>query len=232
MQVFSRHVSPNCTNFFIKGYKNKVTHYWKKPICKRIKNRNFPQSEIGFSLVEALVALLIMTIVFSVAGPLFINQRLQNINSEIRTGAIALSQQILDALKQVDPSTIPKSGSVTLNTNLTSSAPSTSNVLNVSSVSGFVVGQSLVVGSDSGENIIQSINSVLNKITLTSALGTNQPAGASVKVTSIGYPYDVTIQYCPNASFPCGTSSRNVRVQVNYNGNTVYTVETVYTQLK
>lgn len=217
-----------------------VFHRRERPACKRIKYHDFNQAEKGFSIIEALVALLIVTIVSSLSVSLFIGQHQQNINSEIRTGAIALSQQILDSLRQVNPKIMPGTsggvpvpGGVTLRPKLTSSASSSIRVLNVNLVDGFVVGQSLVIGSDSANTYsIQSIDSVTKTITLSSGLETAQPVDALVKPISLGYSYDLTVQYCSNANLPCGTSSRNVKVEVAYNAKTVYTVETVYTQLR
>ncbi len=72
--------------------------------------KKFNYTEQGFSLVEAIAALTILAVVLGFAGPLFINQRINNVNSEIRTGAVAASQQILDRLRQTDPTTMPSSG--------------------------------------------------------------------------------------------------------------------------
>ena len=58
------------------------------------KNRNK-----GFSLVEAVAGMLIVTITISVSGKLFAQQRQQNISNEIRNGAVALSQNILDEIR-------------------------------------------------------------------------------------------------------------------------------------
>lgn len=212
----------------------KLPNYYKYFAQKVIKYRFVDRAESGFTLIESLAALAIVTVIFSVAGPMFLNQRVQNINSDIRTGAIALSQQILDSLRQEDINKIPQTGSVVLNTSLTASASSTSTTLQLASVDGFKVGQSLSVGSDSDNNNIQSINPTAKTITLLSdfPLGTSQASGVPVKLTSLGYSYDVTIQYCSNTNLPCSNSSRNVLVEVAYNAKKIYTVETVYTQLK
>ncbi|WP_099239163.1 type IV pilus modification PilV family protein [Synechococcus sp. BDU 130192] len=53
----------------------------------------------GFSLIEAMAALAVFTIIFAVSAPLFFTQQKSNIDSEVRTGAVSLSQQILDTIR-------------------------------------------------------------------------------------------------------------------------------------
>lgn len=127
--------------------------------------KNSLQTEQGFSLVEVLAALTILTITLGFAAPIFIGQRVNNLNSEIRTGAVAASQQVLDRLRRTDPSGLPSTGSTT-----------------------------------------------------------ETP-------TVMGYTYQARIYYCETSSY-CDTTTRQLRVEVNYNGKTVYNVETVYTQFR
>lgn len=67
-----------------------------------MKLNNLNIAEQGFSLVESLAALVILVTVLGFAAPLFMDQRFSNIKSEIRTGAVAASQQILEQTR-VDP---------------------------------------------------------------------------------------------------------------------------------
>lgn len=123
------------------------------------------QTEQGFSLVEALAALTILTITISFVSPLFIGQRINNLKSEIRTGAVTASQQVLDELRQKDPSYLQSSGSSTQD------------------------------------------------------------------ITAMGYAYQANIYYCETASY-CDTTTRQIRVEIKNNGQTVYNVETIYTQFR
>ena len=68
-------------------------------------------AESGFSLLEALVSLVIfsvgaLSIMDSFATHLAFNNR-----SEVRSSAILAAQQVLDALRVQDPATFPSSGS-------------------------------------------------------------------------------------------------------------------------
>jgi type II secretory pathway pseudopilin PulG len=54
----------------------------------------------GYSYIEALVASVVVTITLSVMGPLFINQRAQNIQNRVNTAAIAVAQYELEGKRQ------------------------------------------------------------------------------------------------------------------------------------
>ncbi|WP_299406842.1 type II secretion system protein [Acaryochloris sp. IP29b_bin.148] len=73
------------------------------------------KSEQGLTLVEAVVSILIFFIALAGIVPISLNYSLAAIRNEQRTGAIAMSQQILDELRQVDASTLPD-GNTTLTT--------------------------------------------------------------------------------------------------------------------
>ncbi|PSB05167.1 prepilin-type N-terminal cleavage/methylation domain-containing protein [Merismopedia glauca] len=66
------------------------------------------ESNSGFSLVEVIVALVVITVGLAFLSLLFTQQRLNTINSEVRTGAVVFSQRILDHLRQKDPNNLPK----------------------------------------------------------------------------------------------------------------------------
>lgn len=65
------------------------------------------RTDAGLTLVEALAALVIFMTVLGFMIPLFANQRLDTINNEIKTGAVALSQEILDQVRQAPINTLP-----------------------------------------------------------------------------------------------------------------------------
>lgn len=63
----------------------------------------------GVSLIEALVALAILGILATVIASFVVELR-SNSRSEQRAQAVALAQQRLEALRGVDPATLPVSG--------------------------------------------------------------------------------------------------------------------------
>lgn len=80
-------------------------------------------SETGITLVETMVSLLIFLAVLSGIIPAYMSYRLQSINNPVRIGAVAVSQQILDEIRQVkDVNTLPNDGLVK-----TTTAPSPRN---------------------------------------------------------------------------------------------------------
>ncbi|NJN72785.1 MAG: type II secretion system protein [Limnothrix sp. RL_2_0] len=133
--------------------------------------------EQGFSLVEAIGALLILTITFAIAGPLFLTQTKSNIKNEIRTGAVSVSQQILDDLR--------------LENNLT-------------------------LGETSEDNI-ESLGKFYN---YTQFICTDQPTFNND--SSVTCPITVDVN----------NPIRYILLQVKYYEETIYTVETIYTDIK
>ncbi|MBW4577297.1 MAG: type II secretion system GspH family protein [Aphanothece sp. CMT-3BRIN-NPC111] len=79
-----------------------------------MKKKNLNKEEQGFSLLEAVVSLTLLTVCLAFSLPLFLYARLNNIRSELRTGAVIASQQILDSLRQQNPTTLPTSGNTTV----------------------------------------------------------------------------------------------------------------------
>lgn len=140
-----------------------------------MNNKVFHYSEQGLTLIETVVALFIFLIFLGFMMPLFLNHRISTLKNEINTGAVAVTQQILDELRQADSSTLPSTGS--------------SSIL------------------PSGESL------------------------ASIKAMGTRYTYSATITYCAVAAY-CNPTSRHITVQVKYDNQTVYTVETAYTRLQ
>ncbi len=54
----------------------------------------------GFSLIEALIALSILSVVLASVVPLFITFSRSNLDSQRRTEAIAVAQMVVDELRQ------------------------------------------------------------------------------------------------------------------------------------
>lgn len=125
----------------------------------------------GLTLVETVVSILIFIVALSSIAPLFLSYTVSAFNNKLQTGAIAISQELMDELRQVDTSTLPSSGTHT-------QLPSTESIATVS---------------------------------------------------YLGRDYNPRIIYCENTTF-CDDNSRHIKVQVAYNGQTIYEAETIYTQ--
>jgi len=67
--------------------------------------------QAGFTLLESLVAVAILGIVLSAILPTFLTYLDANTMSEERTGALAAAQETMEQLRQLDPATLPNTGS-------------------------------------------------------------------------------------------------------------------------
>jgi type II secretory pathway pseudopilin PulG len=64
----------------------------------------------GFTLVEAVVGLVMFAAALAGLIPLIMVSRTMALQSDSRVGAIAVAQQIMDSLRQIDVACIPSSG--------------------------------------------------------------------------------------------------------------------------
>lgn len=68
-------------------------------------------TERGFTLLEVLVALMLFSIVMAGMAPAFLSQIQHNHQSEIQTEAMVAAEQVIDAYRFQDPTSLPSSGS-------------------------------------------------------------------------------------------------------------------------
>lgn len=132
------------------------------------------QQEQGFTLIEVLVSILITTMFVAVAMQLMVIAVLFKTRAKQHSEVTNWIQEDLENVKYQ----AAKLKSATL----TAAAASGNTVLNVSWVDGFVVGDTLIVGTDATNNVILSINASASPptLTLSSALGTDQGQGVAV----------------------------------------------------
>jgi len=120
----------------------------------------------GFSLIESLAALAILGIALAGIVPSLMTYIDTNTLTEERSDAVAVGQQAMEALRQVNPETMPMAG-------------------------------------------------------------TDQPT-----LIAIGpREYEVQRLYCSKPQY-CGDASRHVVLEVRYGGETIYSLETVFTRLR
>ena len=67
-------------------------------------------TESGFTVLEVIVALALFGVVLSSTGAAFLKMAQYNSAMEVRSSAIGAAQQVLDSMRQLDPSTMPTSG--------------------------------------------------------------------------------------------------------------------------
>jgi type II secretory pathway pseudopilin PulG len=79
--------------------------------------RQGQRRETGITLVETMVSLLIFLAVLAGIVPAYMSYRLKSIQNPVRIGAVSVSQQILDEIRQVrDVNTLPNDGLVKITT--------------------------------------------------------------------------------------------------------------------
>lgn len=148
----------------------------------------FPQQEQGFTLIEVLVAILL--VIFFVAAAM----------QGMLSAAIfkARAQQYAEATNwiQADLENVKYQAASFQYTSLTANAASGASSINVASVADFAVNDTLKVGSDPGTYTISSI--IGTTLTITPSLGTAQSQIATVSATKRCNPA------APNAGFADG----------------------------
>lgn len=71
------------------------------------------KSESGLTLVESVVSLLIFFVALAGIVPIFLNYTISSINNQRRTAGIAVSQQVLDEIRQSDIALLPAANGTT-----------------------------------------------------------------------------------------------------------------------
>jgi prepilin-type N-terminal cleavage/methylation domain-containing protein len=131
-----------------------------------------PQQEQGFTLVEVLVAILIATTFTLVTMQAVVIAAIFRTRAQQSAEATAWIQQDLEDVKH--------KAAEFQHTSLAAAAMVGANSINVATVDGFAVNDTLRVGSDPGSYKINNING--NTLSLEPNLGTAQPQDAVVEV--------------------------------------------------
>jgi type II secretory pathway pseudopilin PulG len=70
------------------------------------------QSEAGLTLLETMVSMLVFLAVLAGVVPVYMTYRLQSLKNPVRTGAVAVSQQVMEEIRQINAvNSLPNSGS-------------------------------------------------------------------------------------------------------------------------
>ncbi len=69
--------------------------------------RNKAGNEEGFGILEASIALTTLGVTLAYAMPLFLYSRMNNVKSEVRTGAMMVAQRALDDVRSTPFASIP-----------------------------------------------------------------------------------------------------------------------------
>lgn len=132
------------------------------------------QQEQGFTLVEVLVSIIIVTIFVAVSMQAMVIAAVFKVRAKQYSEATTWIQEDMENVKY-------RAAQVNYTT-LKTDAGTASNVLQVSSIIGFAVGDTLIVGTDTTNNVISSIDESALTLRINPALGgtTTQTAGVAV----------------------------------------------------
>jgi type II secretory pathway pseudopilin PulG len=190
-----------------------------KLITNQIKDIN-KDIEAGFSLIETAIALTTLGVCLAYAMPLFLYAKINNAKSEIRTGALIVSQRVFDDIrsKPFTATAMPTTDGTKRDPSITSSNWITD------------PGNSWI--TDPGGTSLTAndgTNPVVFPATMPTTIDTTNLAFA------MGRQYRTKVTYCPGVSTDntvCTTNSRKFKVEVSFNGSKVYDLEGNYTNFQ
>lgn len=164
------------------------------------------QQEQGFTLVEVLVSILIVTVFIGVSMQAMVIAAVFKARAKQYSEATTWIQEDLENVKY-------RAAQLNYAT-LTTGAGTTTTGLQVSSVVGFAVGNTLTVGTDSTNNVISSINTGTSTLTINPALGTAQSSGVVVVSTNECNPSSSTTGFAEalRNNLPALTNSGTKRI--------------------
>jgi type II secretory pathway pseudopilin PulG len=163
--------------------------------------------EHGFSLVEAMTAMVLATVIIGVTGPLFMSQRQENVRSELMSGAKSVGVRCLETVRQRSILSLPISAT-------------------------FRTGIDVACAPTTGTTAQKTteLNQMLTQ------MGTQYTIATRVQVANID-PDTMTNAngdgnfQCSATGGNSTQGSRCITVQVSWNGEVMYSVSSVYSAL-
>ncbi len=162
--------------------------------------------ERGFSLIETVIALTTLGICLAYAMPLFLYAKINNSKSEIRTGALIVSQRVFDNIRSKSFKSMPKTDGATSGGNAAVAAVAASGTPAIPANPELIPAN--IASPTSSEQLITKV---------------------------MGRQYQTKVTYCEGVnsdSTICGDKYRKFKVEVTYNGNKVYDLEGTYTEFE
>jgi type II secretory pathway pseudopilin PulG len=184
------------------------------------KNNYCKLSEQGFSLIETAIALTTLGVCLAYAMPLFLYAKINNAKSEIRTGALIVSQRVFDDIRSKPFTTTAMP--TTDGTSTTREPTSAKNYWITDPGTSWKAG----TNTDGSNPVVMPVDTS----SLTSIL-----ASEKLLTFAMGRQYRTKVTYCPGVDADntvCTTNSRKFKVEVSFNGSKVYDLEGNYTNFQ
>jgi type II secretory pathway pseudopilin PulG len=165
------------------------------------------QSDRGFSLIETVIALITLGTCLAYAMPLFLYAKINNSKSEIRTGALIVSQRVFDDIRSKPFKALPKSDGAKPGGNAAIAA----------------------IGTD------PAIPANPETIPANVAAGVTIAPQEKLLTYAMGRQYQTRVTYCEGVDTDgtiCSEKYRKFKVEVSYNGSKVYDLEGTYTEFE
>lgn len=178
-----------------------------KSKIERLINTN-KESDSGFSLIETAIALTTLGVCLAYAMPLFLYAKMNNSKSEIRTGALIVSQRIFDDIRSKSFQSMP---------------------LTDGKVGSAEVPEVLASGGNPGTPKI-SANPEIKPANLDSITSEEK-----LLTKAMGRQYQTKVIYCEDYDTDptvCNDNYRKFKVEVSFNGTKVYDLEGTYTNFQ
>jgi Tfp pilus assembly protein PilV len=180
------------------------------PKLDRVQTLVKPQlSEQGFSLVETVIALTTLGVCLAYAMPLFLYAKMNNSKSEIRTGALIVSQRVFDNIRSKSFNSMPISDGDTTGGNAAMAA----------------------VPASGTTPAIPAVPANPETIPATATA----TAAEELITKAMGRQYQTKVTYCAGITSDatiCNEKYRKFKVEVSYNGSKVYDLEGNYTEFQ
>jgi type II secretory pathway pseudopilin PulG len=163
-------------------------------------------SEEGFSLIETVIALTTLGVCLAYAMPLFLYAKINNSKSEIRTGALIVSQRVFDDIRSRSFKSMP---------------------LSDGGISG---GNAAIAAAGVNPAIPANPESIPANLDLTEDKSIANALGRPYQ-TKVTYCEGYNPAIAASAEI-CSDTSRKFKVEVSYRGTKVYDLEATYTEFK
>jgi Tfp pilus assembly protein PilV len=196
----------------------------KSLIDRNTSKKDTPQ---GFSLIETAIALTTLGVCLAYAMPLFLYAKINNSKSEIRTGALIVSQRIFDDIRSK-----PFTEAAMPSTNGTTRDPGDSS--DPLSAKNYWISKTDNSWRTASTTNNPTSDDELNPKVVPANLNTTTDV-EKLLTFAMGRQYRTKVTYCsrlPTEDPVCTNNSRKFKVEVSFNGSKVYDLEGNYTNFQ